>query len=72
MDRFKRCQKLPWLNHQPIDSDKLQGVIRNPSAFHFLDTKGVQWADTDATVVIGGYTKGAPSYLQGKNHSTQI
>ena len=39
--------------HQRInkqtDSDKLQGVIRNPFAF-FPDTKVIQSVDTDASV----------------------
>ena len=27
---FERCEKSPCLNHQPINSDALEGVIRNP------------------------------------------
>ena len=27
---FERCENSPCLNHQPINSDALEGVIRNP------------------------------------------
>ena len=49
----KSTERCLWhdLMFSPIDSDKLQGVIRNPFAFYFnQNTKGIQWADTDATL----------------------
>ena len=30
IDWFERYENSPCLNHQPINSDALQGVIRNP------------------------------------------
>ena len=27
---FERCENSPCLNHQPINSDALEGAIRNP------------------------------------------